>query len=212
MCFGTKRSGVKLPARGEVIFEEVERDVHGVEQPVGDLVVAALGVPLAAAVAAAQMHADPHAGRRVLEHAVGDRDVLVDQRAPVVAARLQPLLHVGIAELGEGGLVDLDIAAAGGGKRVQLLAERLDGVLPELVEVLVGALSTAASPPRKCSAQGPGMVIFGTSRVLSWMNLKSGTLIGWVQRTRLLISATRAARRDGQDRRPWRPRRRPCRC
>ena len=34
------------------------------------------------------------------------------------------------------------------------------------------------------------MVIFGTSLVLARMNSKSGTLIGWVQRTRLLISAT----------------------
>ena len=102
-------------------------------------VVAALGVPLAAAVAAAQMHADLHARRRVLEHAVGDGDVFVDQRAPVVAARLELRLHLGIAELGERGLVDLHVAAAGIGQRLQLLAEGLDRVVPELVEVLVGA-------------------------------------------------------------------------
>ena len=39
------------------------------------------------------------------------------------------------------------------------------------------------------------MVIFGMSPVLARMNAKSGTLIGWVQRTRLLISATGCAAR-----------------
>src|SRR5215470_5878042 len=121
-----------------VVFEEIELDVERVEQPLGHVVVASFRVPLAAAIAAAKMHADPHALRRILEHAVGDGDVLVDQRAPVVAAGLQRGLYFGVAELGKGGLVDLHIAAAGLGKRLQLLAERLHGVVPELVEVLVG--------------------------------------------------------------------------
>jgi class 3 adenylate cyclase len=72
-----------------IVFEEVERNVEGVEQPIGDRVVAAFGMPLAAAVAAAQMHADPHCRRRAFEHPVGDCDILVDQRAPVVPAGLQ---------------------------------------------------------------------------------------------------------------------------
>ena len=84
------------------------------------------------------MHADPYALRCILEHTVGDGNVLVDQRAPVVAARLQGGLHLGVAELGEGGLVDLYVTAAGFGERLQLAAERFHGVVPELVEVGVG--------------------------------------------------------------------------
>src|SRR6266436_9535792 len=118
-----------------VVFEEVELDVERVEQPLGHVVIAPFRVPLAAAVAAAQMHADPHALRCILEHTVGDGDVLVDQRAPVVAARLQRALHLGVAELGEGGLVDLYVTATGFGERLQLAAERFHGVVPELVEV-----------------------------------------------------------------------------
>ena len=121
-----------------VVFEEVELDVERVEQPLGHVVIAPFRVPLATAVAAAQMHADPHALRCVFEHTVGDCDVLVDQRAPVVAARLQRGLHLGVAELGKGGLVDLYVTAAGFGECLQLAAERFHGVVPELVEVRVG--------------------------------------------------------------------------
>src|SRR5262245_27584765 len=120
-----------------VIFEKVELNVECVEQPLGYVVVAPFRVPLAAAIAAAEMHADPHALWRILEHSVGDGDILVDQRAPVVAAGLQRGLHLGVTELGKGGFVDLHITAAGLGKRLQFLAERLHGVVPKLVEVPV---------------------------------------------------------------------------
>src|SRR5207244_2907856 len=95
-------------------------------------------MPLAAAVAPAQMHADGHAGWRILQDAVRHRDVFVDEGAPVVAARVQPLLDVGIAELGERRLVDLDVSAAGGAERVEFLTKCLDDVVPELIELRVG--------------------------------------------------------------------------
>jgi hypothetical protein len=85
------------------------------------------------------MHADGHVGWRILEDAVRHRDVFVDEGAPVVAARVQPLPDFGIAELGERRFVDLDVSAAGGAERVELMAKRLDDVAPERIEVRVGA-------------------------------------------------------------------------
>ena len=45
------------------------------------------------AIAAAEMHADAEIGQ-VPDHTVGDRDVAVDQRIRVVAARLQARTHL----------------------------------------------------------------------------------------------------------------------
>src|SRR5947207_13821589 len=111
-------------------------------------------MPLATAVAAAQMHADGHPGWRLLQDAVRHRDVLVDVGAPVVAARVQPLLDVGIAELGERRLVDLDVSAAGGAERVELLVKRLDDVVPERIELRVGVRQN--SPIAAAKVEGTG--------------------------------------------------------
>src|SRR5262249_1205701 len=102
------------------------------------------------------MHADPHALRCILEHTVGDGDILVDQRAPVVSARLQRGLHLGVAELGEGGLVDLYVTAARFGERLQLAAERLHGVVPELVEVRVGGGENGGGAAAEMQRAGAG--------------------------------------------------------
>ena len=50
---------------------------------------------------------------------------------------------------------------------------------------------TAASPPRKCSAQGPGIVIFGSALVRDRRNAKSAAWIGPFQAMRLLIDGRR---------------------
>src|SRR5262249_35714129 len=73
-----------------------------------------------------------------LQNAVRHRDVFVDEGAPVVAPRVQPLPDFGIAKLGERRLVDLGVSTAGGAERVELMAKRLDDVVPELIEVGVG--------------------------------------------------------------------------
>ena len=129
------------------------------------------------------------------QHPIGDVDVAVDQRAPVVAARRERGLHVGVAELGERGLVDLHIAAAGRRERLQLAAEGRDDVVPEFVDVAIGGAVTAASPPRKCSAQGPGMVIFGSARGPRARNAKSSTWIGCFPLRCVLLMRPSAARR-----------------
>src|SRR6266566_1561440 len=111
-------------------------------------------MPLAAAVAPAQMHADGHPGWRLLQDAVGHGDVFVDESAPIVAARVQPLLDFGIAEFGERRLVDLDVSAAGGAERVELLVKRLDDVVPELIELRVGVRQD--SPIAAAKVEGTG--------------------------------------------------------
>src|SRR5262249_52017242 len=104
----------------------------------GDILVTTLSVPMAPAISTTQMHPDVERFRCRLQHAVGDRNILVDQLAPVVAARGQRRLDVRIAKLCEGRFVDLDIATARlcqGGKS---LAKRLDRVIPELIHITVG--------------------------------------------------------------------------
>src|SRR5690242_3870753 len=94
-------------------------------------------MPLAGAIAPAQMHADAELGR-VSEYPIDDGDVHVDQRARIVAARTQARLHVGVPELRESRLVDLHIATACRRKRVQLAPERRNDVIPELIHIAIG--------------------------------------------------------------------------
>src|SRR6201999_3888888 len=93
-----------------IVFQEKEIDVEGVEQLVRDQIVAALGMPMPPAIAAAEMHADTDAVGAA-QNAVGDVDVAVDQQAPVIAARGERRLDGRIAELGERGFIDLHISA-----------------------------------------------------------------------------------------------------
>src|SRR6185437_1272538 len=118
-----------------VIFEEIKRNFERIEQPVGHVLIAAFGVPVASSVAATQMHSNAQRLWRSSQHAVCDVDVSVDQLAPVITACCQRRLHIGIAELREGGFVDLHIAAAGPFKHVQFLGEGFNRVIPELSDV-----------------------------------------------------------------------------
>ena len=93
-------------------------------------------MPLPAAVATAEMHADAHL-RQAGENAIGYVDVSVDQRIWIISARTQCCLHVRIAELGERRLVDLHITAAGLRERTQFALKCRDDVLPEFVYVVV---------------------------------------------------------------------------
>ena len=77
-----------------VVFEEEEADIERVEQLLGDRLVASFRMPLPAAVAAAQMHADVQAGQ-VADRAVGHRDVSCrsarpDRRRARAAPRAHP--------------------------------------------------------------------------------------------------------------------------
>src|SRR5262249_2791857 len=93
---------------------------------------------MAAAISTTQMHADVKCFRCRPQHIVGDRNILVDQLAPVVTARGQRRLDVGVAELCEGRFVDLYVAAARLCQGGKFLVKRLDGVIPELIRITVG--------------------------------------------------------------------------
>src|SRR6478736_729954 len=72
-----------------VILEEKEPDVQCIEQSLGNILVAALGVPMPAAVAPAEMHPNVQAFRSCVQHPIGNCNIGVYQTAPVVAARRQ---------------------------------------------------------------------------------------------------------------------------
>ena len=146
----------------------------------------------------------------LLQHPVGHRDVGVDQLVPVVAARREGGLHIGIAELGERGLVDLHVAAAGLGERLELLAERCDRVVPELAEVADRRLQHRGVAAAKVQRARAGNRDLRDEPGVGVDELKSATLIGLVHCTPALTSATGCAPRLPRCR-PWRPRRRPYR-
>src|SRR6185295_6494512 len=118
-----------------VVFEEVAVDVHLGKQRLGDRLVAALRRPCALEVAAAQVHAQRHAGGFLRDDAVDERRVAVRQLVRVVAARARRLAHLVVAQVGEVGVVHLHVAAAGGGERAQLGTVGVGDVLPERLEV-----------------------------------------------------------------------------
>src|SRR6266849_7504403 len=121
-----------------VVFEEEKPDVEPVEQPFGDRIVAALGVPAPAAIAAAQMHADGEVGKPA-RHPVGHVDIAINQAVPIVATGRERGPDPGIAEFGERGLVDLDIAAACHRQCSEFAPEGIDNVAPECIDIIVGA-------------------------------------------------------------------------
>jgi hypothetical protein len=85
------------------------------------------------------MHADPQTLRRICQYAVGDNDIFINEDVPVVAARLQPRLHLRIAEFGERCFVDLHIPAASVGQSIELFAEGRRYVIPKLFDIRVCA-------------------------------------------------------------------------
>src|SRR6516165_3198776 len=128
-----------------VVFEEIKSDGQSIEQPSRNLFVAAFGVPVTAAIAAAKVHADIHLLRRGGEQAVGHRDIFVNERAPIVAARGERALYLGIAEFGKSGFVDLDVTATRRRKGAKLRRESVDRIGPELIHVVICYRGIAAA-------------------------------------------------------------------
>src|SRR6516225_2271454 len=122
-----------------VVFEQIKSDGQSIEQPFRNLFVAAFGVPVTAAIAPAKVHADIHVLRRGGEQAVGHRDIFVNERAPIVAARGERALYLGIAEFGKSGFVDLDVTATRRRKGAKLRRESVDRIGPELIHVVICA-------------------------------------------------------------------------
>ena len=115
--------------------------------------VAAFGVPVATAIAAAKVHANVHPLRCGGEQAVGHGDIFIDQRAPIIATRGERGLDVGIAEFGESSLVDLDITAPCRRKDGKFTREDVDRIRPELIHVLIGNLPSPRHRRRGSAAR-----------------------------------------------------------
>src|SRR5262249_21313617 len=89
--------------------------------------------------------------------AVGHRDVLVDQRAPVVTTLSELLLHIAVAKFGKSRFVDLHVGAAGSRQSLELFAERRNDVVPELLDIGVGVQdSGVAAAKMQCAGPGNG--------------------------------------------------------
>src|SRR5205823_12808541 len=136
--------------------------------------------------AAAKMHADVHVLWRGGEHPIGNGDVLLDQRAPVIAARRQHRLHLRIAEFGKSGLVDLDVTAAGFSKGVKLARERFHDIGPELIHIPVSARQYRSVSTAKVQCAGPRNRNFWPAIRMAFEE----TYVGGIDRTGPLHVAT----------------------
>ena len=132
------------------------------------------------------MHADVHVLWRGGEHPIGDGDVFVDQRAPVIAARRQRRLHLRIAEFGKSGLVDLDVTAAGFGKGVKLARECFHDIGPELIHIPVSARQYRSVSTAKVQCAGPRNRNFWPAIRMAFEE----TYVGGIDRTGPLHVAT----------------------
>ena len=125
---------------GVVPLHEEAVDVELAEQRLGDEVVAALGRPGGAEVAAAHVRRHRKPGRPVGERLVDVADVGLVLMLRVAADRAHVLALLRVVDVGEARVVELEIRAAELGDATHLLPVRSDEVGPELVEVGVERL------------------------------------------------------------------------
>ena len=136
-CLAGGEVAQRLEATGALAVElEEERiDVETAEDPLGDRFVAAAGHPPAAEVAAAhvrrhQQIVGPTGDDRVHRVAVPH-----DHLVGIVAARRHLLAEVGIAEVGEADVVELQVATSRCVQRGDLAPVRVDEIRPVLLDV-----------------------------------------------------------------------------
>ena len=120
-----------------VVFEEIAVDGELVEQDFGHRLVAALRGPCALEIAAAQVHARGHAGRALRDRRVDELGVAARQLVGIVAALARAFAHLLVAQVGEIGIVELQVRAAGRREVGDLVAIRLRHVVVERLEVRI---------------------------------------------------------------------------
>src|SRR5260370_252934 len=112
----------------------------------------------------AQHRAAPTGGTQLAAQFLGTGTALctdVDPRPTYAAAREPVVQDAWLPPAQDGRVPLLKLMIGGERRRIRGASDQLHA--PGIQRFHDGALaSTAASPPRKCSAQGPGMVIFGT--------------------------------------------------
>ena len=107
----------------------------------GDELVAALRDPGGAEIAAAGMHGDRHVGGLAFERRVGHARVDRRQAVGIVAARLRLLALLRIADHRPGGVVELQVTAAGVVEGADRLATGGGDIVEEFVEVGIDLLA-----------------------------------------------------------------------
>ena len=133
----------RLEAAGAVavVFQEIAVEIGVREQMLGDVVVAARGDEGGAEIAAAGMHGDRHVGRLAFERRVGHARIDRRQAVGIVAAAFRALALLGIADHRPGGVVELQIAAAGVVEGADRLAPGGGDVGEEFVIAGIGLLA-----------------------------------------------------------------------
>ena len=145
-----------------VVLEEVAVDGELVEQHLGHRLVAAFGDPGALEVAAAQVHADGHAGRPLGDRGVDEPRVAARQLVGIVAARCaRP--RASWRRTDRRG--SCRRAAGSGSRRRPARGSRRGRRPPRRRRTPRGrdrrSRLIAARPPRKCSIVGDGIVTLG---------------------------------------------------
>ena len=121
-----------------VVLEEVGVDVELVEQHLGDWLVAALGEPRAAVVAAAQVDGDDEVVGAAGDDGVDQLGVGVGELVGILAALDGTGAHHRVAQVGEVGVVELHVPTARRVEGVELGAVARREVGEELLQVGVG--------------------------------------------------------------------------
>ncbi len=113
VAFGKEAQRLETAGAIAVVFEEIAVEAGMAEQLGGDELIAARGDEGGAEIAAAGMHGDRHVGRLAGKRRVGELRVALRQRIGIVAARLRLRALVRVAHHRPGGIVELQVAAAG---------------------------------------------------------------------------------------------------
>lgn len=158
----------QMPQRAEiagpriVILEEIHIDIELLEKRLGHGLVAALGEPLAAVVAAAQVDANGHVLGPLGNSAVDELGVLLGQLGGVLAMASGGLLaHLVVAQVGQVGVVELDKAAPGSVQVGNFLLVDTDEVLKKGLQGRVGGLVDGLAAAAEVHHGGRGDADFG---------------------------------------------------
>src|SRR6476646_2357359 len=139
-----------------VVFHEIGVDVDLVEQDLGHRLVAAGRDEGRLKVATAQMHRLGHIGRDIGQRSVDHAGIDVGKRFRILAAVGDEGAQLGVAEIGEIDLVELEIAAAGVAAGTQRLAVALAEVAIEIVHVGIDLDRHGIAPVAEMQRRGRG--------------------------------------------------------
>lgn len=156
LVVGQVAQGGEVARAGVVVLEEVDVDVELLEEDLGDGLVAALGEPLRAVVAAAQVDANGHVLGALLDGLVDQGGVLAGQDVGVAMALLSLGAHARVAQVGQVGVVELDHADAGGVQVGELLLVDAGEVVEEGLEGRVGLLGNGLTRVAEVDHGGRG--------------------------------------------------------